>query len=125
MSGTQRLSRAVLVVGLAACTVVLPAAAGAADELTPHGNKAQVEYSERQLEPPSQVPKAQIEHDEISGAGQSGPLTAPTSETTSVGGLDGSAAAWQLALAAGVGAVATGAVVAGARQVRRHHSAVA
>ena len=121
MSKSVRVTRGLSVVGLAASAAFLPVVAFAADEPAPV-NKAQVEYVERQATP--NPPKAQVEHDERSDAGQPGRTEESTSGSSSSGGLD--APAWQLALSAAGGAVVAGAAVVGTSRVRRHqHSAVA
>lgn len=129
MNTTSRLSVTVATLALSTGPLML-AVPAAAD--TAGGTKAGIEYSERmysqrQAAGAGDLSKAQIEKRERdqAGSGGGGQQRSPSSGSTSGGTVGGDATAWQLALAAALGAGLTGAVVVASRQVSQHRQPVA
>lgn len=125
MSRTTR--PAITVAALALSTSPLLLAVPAAAD-TSGGTKAGIEYAERLASGGDRPTKAQIERDERSQAGSgsgSDRSNKPEHGTTVPTGADSGAAAWQLVLSAGLGAVVAGGVLAAGRQVSSHRHPVA
>ena len=98
---------------------------GASADTAPAGStKAGIERAERVAAGGTGLSKAQIEQNErVSVSGGSSPaLRSPVGTPAS---SDNSAAAWQLAFSAALGAALTGGVVLATRQVNHHRHAIA
>jgi hypothetical protein len=91
--------------------VLLPATALATTDPAP---KAAIEHAEQQAAGPTHPSKAQVEHRE-------GRPAAPADrQPVSGSGSTSDAAAWQLAMSAGLGAALTAAVVVTSRRIGQH-----
>ena len=124
---TRATRRATTVAALALTTTLTGApllAAGIAQaaDTAPSRSKAAIEHDERlttgSTSTTGQLTKAQIEHGETAARSTSSGSTDDGAGRAAATG--GDAAAWQLATAAALGALVTGAAFAGARQVAQH-----
>ena len=124
-----RRSGAAALAGLTVCTLVVLAPAAGADTVPPR-TKAQIEHDELAGGQPTHPTKAQVEANEraeLTGGQHRATGTGQSSTRPASGGTAGSddATAAQLALAAALGAIATGGAVLVSRRIGQHRHAVA
>jgi len=133
MTTTDRRATTVATLALTAALTsgpLLAAGTAHADDTAPTRSKAAVEHDERLAAGSAstgQLTKAQIEHreaaDRSATTGTTGTTTSTDGGTGEAATTGGDAAAWQLAAAAALGALVTGAAFVGARQVAAHRPA--